>query len=410
MFRQRARASSASRAPGLPLRLVTVPAVLVLATAAIVVVAGAVWLFAGDVAVKVDVRGALLNPPGNTEVYSDTAGTIVVGPVAAGTVVSAGQVLAEVRGVAGTTQTVTAPISGTVVSLQTAADAHVSVNQSIATLAPNSAPMIAVLFVPSKDVDQVQTGLQVEVAPVSVNPAETGVLNGVVTAVDPLPSTRARLQALIGNTALVDDLMAQVSVNAITVELQTVSDTDTALRWTGSGLSKGTVLVSGTPAAGQIIVSQQRPWRALLGLASSSGNASGAAVATQDQAQSLPITGSFTVGGRTISLEVARTPQQQALGLMFRTSLADDHGMLFAFDKPIDQAMWMKNTLIPLDMVYVRDGVVAGIRANVPACSTDPCPAYAAPGRVDSVIELAAGQAQALGLTVGSPLVVQRKG
>ncbi len=73
-----------------------------------------------------------------------------------------------------------------------------------------------------------------------------------------------------------------------------------------------------------------------------------------------------TAGGvRTIDIEVASTPEQQALGLMYRTELADNHGMLFPYEGERELSMWMHNTYIPLDMVFIRaDGTVARIEAK----------------------------------------------
>ncbi|OLP15744.1 hypothetical protein BST81_24815 [Leptolyngbya sp. 'hensonii'] len=130
---------------------------------------------------------------------------------------------------------------------------------------------------------------------------------------------------------------------------------------------------------------------------------------TLNQGQSLPITARITIAGQTIDLEVARTFQEQATGLMFRTTLADNRGMLFPFHPPRSVSFWMKNTLIPLDMVFLRQGRVQFISQNVPPCQADPCPAYG-PDRnleIDQVIELRAGRTQELGLKVGDRLPVQ---
>lgn len=72
-----------------------------------------------------------------------------------------------------------------------------------------------------------------------------------------------------------------------------------------------------------------------------------------------------------VALEVAATPEALRQGLMYRQSLADGHGMLFVFPTEEDHAFWMKNTLIPLDMVFIAgDGRIVGIRANTTPLST----------------------------------------
>jgi uncharacterized membrane protein (UPF0127 family) len=125
--------------------------------------------------------------------------------------------------------------------------------------------------------------------------------------------------------------------------------------------------------------------------------------------QMLPISAQAQMAGQRIMLEVARTPQQQAMGLMYRTSLAPDRGMLFSFDPPQPVSFWMKNTIIPLDMVFLRDGEVKAIAVNVPPCTTTPCPTYGPQSEVliDQVIELRGGRAAELGLKVGDRVIVK---
>ena len=74
-----------------------------------------------------------------------------------------------------------------------------------------------------------------------------------------------------------------------------------------------------------------------------------------------------------VALEVATTPEAQERGLMYRTSLADGHGMLFVFAGESEHQFWMKNTLIPLDMLFIAaDGRIAGIHADATPLSTAP--------------------------------------
>ena len=100
------------------------------------------------------------------------------------------------------------------------------------------------------------------------------------------------------------------------------------------------------------------------------------------------------------TVEVARTPAQQQQGLMQRQTLAPDRGMIFPYDPPEPASFWMKNTLIPLDMLFIRaDGTIARIEANTVPLSLDPVPAGEP---VASVLELAGGRAAELGIEAGA--------
>jgi uncharacterized membrane protein (UPF0127 family) len=117
--------------------------------------------------------------------------------------------------------------------------------------------------------------------------------------------------------------------------------------------------------------------------------------------QMLPISAQAIIGQTIIELEVATTPEQQALGLMFREQLPANRGMLFPFSQPRFPQFWMKNVLIPLDMIFLKEGVVQAVYFHVPGCQQDPCPIYAPNRLADQVIELAGGRAKELGVQVG---------
>jgi uncharacterized membrane protein (UPF0127 family) len=122
--------------------------------------------------------------------------------------------------------------------------------------------------------------------------------------------------------------------------------------------------------------------------------------------QMLPITAKANMAGKVINLEVTKTPEEQAMGLMYRTVLADDRGMLFSFSPARTVAFWMKNCKISLDMIFLRDGVVRTIAANSPPCSAEPCPTYSSKTPTDQVIELRGGRAAELGVKVGDRISV----
>jgi uncharacterized protein len=132
-------------------------------------------------------------------------------------------------------------------------------------------------------------------------------------------------------------------------------------------------------------------------------------MALPKKAQMLPIEAHTTLNGKTIQLEVARTVEQQATGLMFRTELAEDRGMIFLFHPPTPINFWMKNTLIPLDIVFAHSGKVVYLQRNAPPCKTLDCPTYGAGAQqlIDQVIELQAGTIDRLKLNVSDPITVE---
>jgi uncharacterized membrane protein (UPF0127 family) len=94
-------------------------------------------------------------------------------------------------------------------------------------------------------------------------------------------------------------------------------------------------------------------------------------------------------------VEVARTPEEQRQGLMYRTDIPADGGMIFPFPKPRIASFWMKNTLVPLDMIFIRaDGSIDRIAENTIPESLEP---VVSGGDVVAVLELAGGTASRLG-------------
>ena len=165
-------------------------------------------------------------------------------------------------------------------------------------------------------------------------------------------------------------------------------------QWAGLGL--GLLLMGCSPAPTASVSATQ------------AASSSPLVQANTDLGQSLQITAQATIGKKVIQLEVAKTPQEQEIGLMGRTSLADDRGMLFIFNPARPTQFWMKNTLINLDMVFLYKGVVKSIAANVPPCTSDPCATYGSPrDAIDQVIELRGGRSTDLGLKVGDRVPVQ---
>jgi len=104
-------------------------------------------------------------------------------------------------------------------------------------------------------------------------------------------------------------------------------------------------------------------------------------------------------GPHSFNIEIAKTPSEKILGLMYRRSLPADAGMLFLYDRPQQVTFWMRNTYIPLDMVFIgADGRVQRIESHTEPFSLA---AISSDGEVEAVLELNAGTADAIGLKVG---------
>ena len=113
-------------------------------------------------------------------------------------------------------------------------------------------------------------------------------------------------------------------------------------------------------------------------------------------------------GGRAhhFTVEVARTGQEQARGMMFRESVGPNEGMIFPFVPARPASFWMRNTLIPLDIIFIRrDGSIARIAANaVPHQET---PTYSVEEPVAAVLEIRGGRAAELGITANARVTWQ---
>ena len=108
-------------------------------------------------------------------------------------------------------------------------------------------------------------------------------------------------------------------------------------------------------------------------------------------------------GDHSFNIEVMVTNQERALGLMFRRSLPENSGMLFIYDPPQPATMWMKNTLIPLDMVFISaDGRVHRIEENAEPFSEALIPSD---GDIVAVLELNGGEADKIGLKRGDKVI-----
>jgi uncharacterized membrane protein (UPF0127 family) len=105
------------------------------------------------------------------------------------------------------------------------------------------------------------------------------------------------------------------------------------------------------------------------------------------------------VGGQRFDVELADDFEERARGLMFRESLPKSAGMLFVYETPLRPSFWMKNTVIPLDIIFVRaDGTIESIADNTVPYSTTP---VVSGEPVSAVLELRGGLAAELGIVSG---------
>ncbi len=101
-------------------------------------------------------------------------------------------------------------------------------------------------------------------------------------------------------------------------------------------------------------------------------------------------------------VEIVQDSESRTKGLMFRESMPPDRGMLFVFPRSAVYPFWMKNTLLPLDMIWMDySRRIVHIESDVPPCKEDPCPQYSPHDKALYVLELNAGEAAKLGLKSG---------
>jgi uncharacterized membrane protein (UPF0127 family) len=112
----------------------------------------------------------------------------------------------------------------------------------------------------------------------------------------------------------------------------------------------------------------------------------------------VPLTIRSGARAHRFTVEVAATPEEQERGLMFRKSVAPDRGMIFPYDPPQQVAFWMKNTLIPLDIIFIDTNHKIARITNAKALDLTPLPSGVP---VIGVLEIAAGRAAQLGIKEG---------
>ncbi len=109
--------------------------------------------------------------------------------------------------------------------------------------------------------------------------------------------------------------------------------------------------------------------------------------------------------GAVVRVEIVRTPEERAQGLMFRESLPADRGMLFVFEEPDHQSFYMKNCFFPQDWIFMDgSGRVVEVMADRPPCPADPCPTWVSREKALLVLEVNGGAAKRHGIEPGVQL------
>lgn len=112
--------------------------------------------------------------------------------------------------------------------------------------------------------------------------------------------------------------------------------------------------------------------------------------------------------GRTLSVEIADSMSERSLGLMFRTYLPENQGMLFIYNKKGSYRIWMKNCFIHLDIIWLNQNkIIIEMKENAPPCQKEPCPIYGSHNEVLYILETSSGTIKREGLSVGSKVQFQ---
>lgn len=128
---------------------------------------------------------------------------------------------------------------------------------------------------------------------------------------------------------------------------------------------------------------------------------------TQQKPQPLPVGARIQVAGQIIYLEVPQTAEQQTKGLMYRTIIPINRGILFEFTPAQLVQLSMQNMIVPLDIIFLKDEQVKLINIAVPPCNDKICPTYRSDTAVDQVIQLGGTRTLELGLKIGDTLTIQ---
>lgn len=130
-------------------------------------------------------------------------------------------------------------------------------------------------------------------------------------------------------------------------------------------------------------------------------------ISSQKKPQFIPVLARIEVAGQQIYLEVPQTTEQQARGLMYRTILPRNRGILFEFDPPRVVQFSMQNILVPVDTIFLRNTEIQQVQVGIPPCDEEICPTYNSKATVDQMIHLQAQRTLELGLQNGDRLPIE---
>ena len=108
-----------------------------------------------------------------------------------------------------------------------------------------------------------------------------------------------------------------------------------------------------------------------------------------------------------ILFELARSTEELRLGLMFREKLDENAGMLFDYGSPKYVNIWMLNTLIPLDIIFINNGIIFKIVEGAQPCKAEPCKLYNSEYPVNKVLEINSGKSKKMNLKIGQKLFLE---
>jgi biotin carboxyl carrier protein len=230
------------------------------------VVVALIWGIFGRVPTTISGQGLIIRPGGSFPVPALTVGQVAAINVAAGDLVVQGQVLATVQPLSGGDPVpVTSIQDGRVLEVQVDVGNVVNTGTSVALMDDISKPLEGVLFLPSPLGKQIQLGMEVKVAPLSVDQQNYGHMIGTVSWIAPSPSTPQGLTRLLENESMVQGIIQSTGGSPIEVHVSLAEDprAPSHFRWS-SGRGPNLVITTGTLFSSQIVISEQRPLELVL--------------------------------------------------------------------------------------------------------------------------------------------------